>query len=282
MSDDELSELDIAAVNLACATGLPGSDGMDVPALLHKLDRWAELVRAETAKYAYRYQQNSADYDDSLGQFRILMMITVLQQDLGVRYHPDRVRNVDFKRSEDLFLHGLLDGDGGTCCSMPVLYVAIGRRLGYPLQLVEGPEHLFVRWEDGATGERFNIEATSRGFLSEPDEYYTKWPRRMTPSESAVGYFLKSLTPREALATFITTRAHALNDLDELEQAEAAYSTALQLSPSNIPANVWVRRTIDAIGRKKHGTTASDTRRQRINGATRAAQNPQDQERGQP
>jgi hypothetical protein len=42
-----------------------------------------------------------------------------------------------------------------------VLYVAIGRRLGYPLKLVECKGHLFVRWEDAK--ERFNIEGTSRG-----------------------------------------------------------------------------------------------------------------------
>lgn len=42
-----------------------------------------------------------------------------------------------------------------------MLYVAIGRRLGYPLKLVECKGHLFVRWEDAK--ERFNIEGTSRG-----------------------------------------------------------------------------------------------------------------------
>ena len=123
-----------------------------------------------------------------------------------MRYNPDRIRNVDFTRLEDLFLHGLLSGSGGTCVSMPVLYVAIGRRLGYPLRLVEGPEHLFLRWEDNASGERFNVEGTSRSFLSEPDSYYETWPREMTEAERSQGYFLTSLTPREELAVFITTR----------------------------------------------------------------------------
>jgi hypothetical protein len=46
-----------------------------------------------------------------------------------------------------LFLHGLTQGRGGTCLSMPVAYVAVGRRLGYPLKLVTAKGHLFARWE---------------------------------------------------------------------------------------------------------------------------------------
>ena len=42
-------------------------------------------------------------------------------------YNKQRVRDVDFKNSRDLFLHGMVGGaSGGTCVSMPVLYVAVG------------------------------------------------------------------------------------------------------------------------------------------------------------
>lgn len=64
----------------------------------------------------------------------------------------------------------LLLGGRGTCSSLPPLYVAIGRRLGYPLKLVKSFAHLFARWDNGA-GERFNIECTARQFVSHPDEY---------------------------------------------------------------------------------------------------------------
>ncbi len=242
MSNAQLAEVDIAKVNLACAVGLPGSQRLDETAVLATLNRWADRVRSETEKYLPDYRRRPEYYGNSLGRFRIEAMITILQLDLGVRYNPTRIRNVDFTRSQDLFLHGLVGGDGGTCCSMPVLYVAIGRRLGYPLKLVEGPEHLFLRWEDPDTRERFNIEGTSRGFLSEPDEYYETWPRKMTAAERRTGYFLKSLSPREELACFLTTRAHALLDLGRQDEATATYSTALTLSPKNIPATIWLER----------------------------------------
>ncbi len=44
---------------------------------------------------------------------------------------------------------------------MPVLYVAIGRRLGYPLELVTTKGHVFACWED--SNDRFNIEGTNEG-----------------------------------------------------------------------------------------------------------------------
>ena len=72
---------------------------------------------------------------------------------------------------------------------MPVLYVAVGRRLGYPLKLATTKGHLFARW-DGldhsypAWRERFNIEGT-HGFSSYPDDYYKTWPFKLTdPAKS--------------------------------------------------------------------------------------------------
>ena len=50
---------------------------------------------------------------------------------------------------------------------MPILYIAIGRRLGYPLKLVHAHGHDFVRWDEPG-GERFNIDATSPGFHLRP------------------------------------------------------------------------------------------------------------------
>jgi hypothetical protein len=37
-SEEELGKQDIAAVSLECAVGLPGSEGLDIPACLERLD----------------------------------------------------------------------------------------------------------------------------------------------------------------------------------------------------------------------------------------------------
>jgi hypothetical protein len=145
------------------------------------------------------------------------MMITVLQQDFGVRYNPARIFDPDFRDSRDLFIHGILFGDGGTCASMPVLYVAVGRRLGYPLKLVHAKGHRFARWDDPEGKHwdqpaRFNIEGSGRGLNIKPDEYYHTWPRKLKDRELAEGCFLRSHTPREELASFLATRANCLQD----------------------------------------------------------------------
>ena len=165
---EQLAAVDIAEMNLLCATGLPGAEGLDVNAALATLDGWARRVKSETDRHLYRFRRSPGDYRNSEGYFRMLMLVTVLQQDLGVHYNLDRVRRIDFRRSQDLFLHGLIGSDnGGTCVSMPVVYTAVARRLGYPVKLVLTKGHVFCRWD--APAERFNIEATNAGMNSFPD-----------------------------------------------------------------------------------------------------------------
>jgi len=153
MTREELGGLDIARMNLACAEGLPGAEGLDVAQCLSRLDDWAQRVRCETQRHLYRVTdpRYADQYRKSESYFRASMMLQVLQEDCGVHYNKQRVRDVDFKNSRDLFLHGLVGGaSGGTCVSMPVLYVAVGRRLGYPMRLVLAKAHVFARWDDAA------------------------------------------------------------------------------------------------------------------------------------
>jgi hypothetical protein len=104
------------------------------------------------------------------GFFRMIMMGVVLAEDFQVRHAPDKIASAAeahigdgfFADARDVFLYGLTGSERrGTCSSLPVLQVAIGRRFGYPLKLVTTKGHLFVRWE--GAHERFNIEAAGRG-----------------------------------------------------------------------------------------------------------------------
>ena len=171
-------------------------------------------------------------------------MVTVLQQDFHVRYNPERIQGPDFRDSRDLFLHGLLGSSfnsqpstlnlpHGTCVSMPVLYVAVGRRLGYPLKLVTTKAHLFARWESPDGKERFNIEATSQGLNCFPDEYYRTWPVPLTEGEVRSGQYLKSLTPAEELAVFLSARGHCLEAAGRLPEAQLAHAHAHALAPAS-------------------------------------------------
>ncbi|MGH7136508.1 MAG: hypothetical protein ACREHD_12265 [Pirellulales bacterium] len=246
MGDEELAKLDIAALNLMCAGGLPGAEGLDFGRYFDWLDDAAREADLTSRRHWYRFNASPQTYNQSPGYFCCYFLLQVLQEMFGVRYNPARVRDgrfhepnrcdPDFGDSRDLFIHGIIDGPGGTCASMPVVYVAVGRRLGYPLKLVESRGHLFVRWEDPLgrcfhLPERFNVEGAGEGIASYPDDFYRTWPEPWTDADVAGGWYLKSLTPKEELAAFLVTRACCLEDNGRLAEAVQAYCWARDLAP---------------------------------------------------
>jgi len=241
MDSAQLAQVDIAEMNLVCATGLPGAENLDIDRCLATLDHWAAWVKHETDRHLYRFYQNPAEFNGSEGYFRMLMLITVLQQDCGVHYNLERVRDIDFTNSQDLFIHGMVgEGNGGTCASMPVLYTPVARRLGYPIKLVLAKAHVFCRW-DGPK-ERVNIEGASRGMHSYDDEYYRTWPHKISDAEVQANQYLVSLSPQEELACFLASRGHCLLDNGRAEEAFQAYAAAHRLAPENPAYLAWAQQ----------------------------------------
>ena len=102
---------------MLCAQGLPGAEALDIPAALAKLDDWAQRVKSETDRHEYLFHRNRAYYNGSLAYYRIEMMVTVLAQDMGIRYNSELIESAAlddlkstrfFADSRDLFIHGLL------------------------------------------------------------------------------------------------------------------------------------------------------------------------------
>lgn len=250
MTPEQLARVDLALMNLLCAKGLPGAENLDIPAALAQLDAWAAKVRFETERHLYRVAdpRYAAHYGRSEARFRAEFLVQVLQEDCGVHYNEQRIRDVDFSNPADLFIHGLIHGDhGGTCSSMPVLYAAVGRRLGYPIRLVLAKQHVFCRWDDGQA--RFNIEgATNGGVDFYPDEYYRAWPMPISDAEMASGEFLKSLSPREELAAFLLQRASCWQVHGGMNEARACLAEALCLMPHSPTLRTALRSTFGPGG----------------------------------
>ena len=249
MTPEQLAEVDIAEMNLLCATGLPGAEDLDVDDCLATLDEWAAQVGRETERHLYRlYDPRYGEhYGHSEARLRAEMLAQVLQQDCGVRYNMERIRNIDFTNSKDLLIHGMIDDpNGGTCASMPALYTAVGRRLGYPLKMVLAKGHVFVRWDDGT--ERFNIETTGNGGTdSYSDEHYKEWPEKVTDADVRRGRYLVSLLPAEELATFLANRGHCLLDNGHAREAFEAYAAAHRLAPRDPAYASWMRQAQSRI-----------------------------------
>jgi hypothetical protein len=235
-SDQQLAARDVAEVHLACAEGLPDAANIDVDLCLDRLDYYARRVRSFTESRMPQFHRKRWDYNNSEAYFRILCMITVLQRDLGVRYNPAKRSDEAPLDTADTFIHGILFGDGGICGSLAVLYVAVGRRLGYPLKLVKvhrGPHgHLFPRWDEPG-GERFNIEATNQGLGCFSDDYYRTGIFETDPDIERRCCLLQSMTPRQELADFLGCRGHRWVDLTVYRRAVESFAWASVLAPQN-------------------------------------------------
>jgi hypothetical protein len=238
---NDLDKCDIALMNLLCAEGLRGSENLNVKECLSRLDGFAKYVDKEVQRHLYKFRNHPEEFNHMEGYYRMMMMVTVLQQDLGIHYNPERIQSPlgpiesndkFFADSKDVFIHGLIREQGmGTCSSMPVFLISVGRRLGYPLKLVRAKGHLFVRWDDGKN--KFNIEGTSQGFLSYPDEHYRTWPAPFTPEEEQSESFLKNLTPAQELAVFLSTRGFCLEAMGENRKSLGSFAYAYYREPQS-------------------------------------------------
>ena len=225
---------------------------------LKQIDSWADKVKAKTEAALPQFKDATVakESQNSEAFFRMNVLVKTLQEDLGIRGNGKRYRNVNYQKSTDLFVHGLAAANSagssvaaatspatgpsaetgtGTSASMPVLYVAIGRRLGYPLKLVTAKGQWFIRWDPSPTAaatdrERKNFDATADGKIqSWPDEYYRSWPSPITDAELKRGEYLRSLTPTEELASFLALRGHCLLDTGKVQEAQVTYAQAHKL-----------------------------------------------------
>ncbi|MGC4007200.1 MAG: transglutaminase family protein [Pirellulales bacterium] len=230
LDDQRLAAFEIGELNLRLAVDLPGSEGLDVPALVRRLDEWAKLVRKFTDSCRRMYLANPARFQNSPGRFRMNCLVTVLQRDCGVRYRPELMEgDYDARDARSIFLHGPLTDYGGTCANLPILYAAIGRRLGYPLNIVAAKEHLFVRWSE--PHETFNIEATAHGFVERPDGHYQHWPLPLTAAELRSGGYLTDYAPRRVMGDFFLTRSAVLRDHLRTDELRLSSKLAAHYDP---------------------------------------------------
>jgi hypothetical protein len=270
-SDGDHAKVDIARMNLLCASDMPSTEGLDIEHALSVLDEWAEKVAEVTDRHLYRVNDPRPIYRDryngSEAHMRAEFLAQVLQEDLGVKYNLSAKDNFSFADPSVAFIHGMIpapgqttaDTPGGTCASMPVLYVAVGRRLGYPLKLVTAHSHLFARWDgeamykaegghdNPAWRETFNCETTN-GFHKYDDDKYRTWPYPVTEAEIARNGLLKSLSPREEFAQFLGARGHHGVDVGAVSFAARCYENAYRNDPSRPCYRSWFMHAAMATG----------------------------------
>lgn len=276
MLPDELAKVDIARVNLLCATGLPGAEGLTpeaIETMLSRIDGWAERVRLETERHRHwlidpRHADKAKHYGHSEARFRAEFLVDVLQNDIGIQYHDGFVPADEdvppFKTSKETFLHGLLDHEdpkqtfGGNCVSLPVIYAAVGRRLGYPIKLVTSKEHVFCRWmgEDHpnkAWRDTFNFDGAGKGYSIDPDEFYMTWPRESNEAEVEIFDWFKPLTPNQEMALFLLARGHVQRMVGRnLNAAQTSYTLAANLWPTNRNPLMFISTNVNSMWEREY------------------------------
>lgn len=234
MTNLQLERISIAAKNLACAAGLPGTEGVDPEACLKTVSEWSEKVAWKTRRSWKLFERCPSNYHGSRDYFRMLCLVTTLQRDCGVRYNPAKMpENTPFEPC-DSFIFGAMRPGGGTCASMPVLVAAVGRQLGYPLRLAAArtPQgnHLFVRWV-APDDTYFNIEATANGLFCPPNSCFQKGRYIWSPAATRYAGYLLHMTPRQELAAFLMQRYCHWYRLNNHRESSMALGWAAGLAP---------------------------------------------------
>lgn len=238
----EFAKHDLALLNLLCAPTLPGSENLDIQRCLARLDNLTAYVKASSDRNLHRFPKDP-DWGHSEPMWRMALLVTRIKYDFGVTYDPavkadlERDGHSPFKDSRNAFIHGLLCDDPkrrwGSCSSIPVLVVAVARRLGYPVYLAVNRRHTYARWDDGR-GCTFNIEASNpAGMTSPPDDHYREMYGEPTFSESQSGMYFRSLAPAEEFALFLKTRVWSLVDAGRYAETLLWSARALQFSPDD-------------------------------------------------
>lgn len=134
------------------------------------------------------------------------------------------------KRDENHYLNSILDSKRGNCSTMPMLYLVIAQRLGYPIYPVAAPDHLFLRYVEGR-GKYLNIEATNATANMPNDETYIKG---LSIGEMALmkGSYLRTMTYRQYMGDLLATNATTTLYLrDNVDRAINYLETAVFLNP---------------------------------------------------
>lgn len=124
----------------------------------------------------------------------------------------------------------------GNCVSMPMLFLAVGERLGLDLTLSTAPLHVLVRFTDRADGRTWNVEATSGGGFARDAHYRRILP--MTDEAIRNGVYMKTLSRREALALIATPVLDHLLATGRYDDAIAVADVLVEANPADTYAMV--------------------------------------------
>jgi len=236
----ELGRVDVGLLNLLCAPALYGSDKLDIPKYLARLDRLTSYAKSQIDRGLPNYKSHP-EHGNCEARWRMCNLITSVKRDFGAGYNPiigaaikSGTATDPLNDSRDVFINGLLDDDPkrrwGTCASIPVLVTAVARRLGYPVGLAAAGRHVYAKWEGGGIG--FNIEASNPAGMTIPSDEDCRDKIQIAEHKNNP-YYLRTLFPAEEFALYLSIRAECLIQSARYEESLFWSARALQLGPED-------------------------------------------------
>ena len=145
-------------------------------------------------------------------------------------YTEDEIPTEDIN---NMFINGYLATKTGSCITMPMLYILIGEKLGWPIYPATAPRHYFARYitdEFTTINSELNIETTCGGGIY-PDEALIE---DMSIPEKAIknGVYMKTLTKKEYIASLVSMSANKFAEGGNFERARYLYELSLKYYPA--------------------------------------------------
>ena len=202
--------IDLVLANWLIAADLPEFTNITRQAYFAQVDSMIEQVRQSMARM--QLVAKSRGKDIKAPDTRCNIFCNAITK-LGFAYVEDfRKPNLTrqqmsalHKDPDNTFLAGLLRTKRGSCVSMPLIYLVIGQRLGFPVHLVAVGAHYFIRWEE--PGYRMNIETTSVDKVRVTDEDLVYLEMEGMTRDQVKGSTLRNLSNREVVGNLFFTRS---------------------------------------------------------------------------
>ena len=229
-SDEVVDAHDIAEVNLRCSLGINENIDHLYHDCLGLIGEWStQLVDYTNSNYRL-FQSKPESFDNSLETYQAIAMVQFVHTALRVHYNIELAEGeYNAIDSRNLFLTGVLAGRGGKCVSLPVLYAALGQRVGYPVAVAHTWEHFYCVWGEGPSS--FCFEAAGNGFEKRSHNYYRNFLRPVTSHDEQANGFLRRLSYRELFAHFADQRSNCLQEQFRFDEALEANFLAHRLAP---------------------------------------------------
>lgn len=174
---------------------------------------------------ASRVQLHVKDRTDPV--YRIAAINTVLFREYGFSYDKD-----DFlgRKPYNHFISSVLDRKKGVCTSLPLLYMIVAEKLGYPIYAVEAPDHTFCRYVLN-DGTYYNIEVTSGGG-EVPDLFYID-DMHIPKQAFTNGVYMRTLSKKEYIGSLLHKNAVSYMIKGDFKTAIKYLEKSVGLHPKN-------------------------------------------------